>query len=161
MNLKLLTSHVITMAVLLMWFSAPVQADGKQLQSLGSAKDYAQTVVALRATLNGSSNKIFQEIDHHNSAMGMNVELSPSRVFIFGNPKVGTRLIQCAPLVALDLPQRMLVRRDSDGKTQVYWAKASTLLARYSTNLSEDCQALATEVDEELAELAAKAASGD
>jgi uncharacterized protein (DUF302 family) len=155
MNLKLTGMQWIILGALL--FSSVVQAETDGLESQVSAKDYAQTVVTLRKTLNGTGAKIFQEIDHRNNAVSMNVDLPPSRVFIFGNPKVGSHLMKCAPLVAVDLPMRMLVRKDSDGQTRLYWTKATTLMARYSSNLSSECQTLAQKVDNTLAELARQA----
>lgn len=168
MNVKSVAMHLLGCCLLLASLAAQAQAQTQTqtqaqtdgLESQVSAGDYSQTVVALRGTLNGAGLKIFQEVDHRNNAVGISAEFAPSRVFIFGNPKVGTRLMQCAPLVGLDLPLRMLVRRDSDGRTYLYWTPASTLMARYSSSLSEDCQALAAKVDETLAALALKAASG-
>ena len=131
------------------------------LASQTSAKDFAQTVVALRETINGSKAKIFQEIDHRSNALASKIDLPPSHVFIFGNPEVGSRLMQCVPLTAVDLPLRMLIREGEEGKTTLYWTPASVLVARYSDNVGEACQELAAKVDATLAALAQKAAAAE
>lgn len=159
MDLKPLILALATCGLWLFALSALAQPDG--LESQVSKRDYAQTVVALRETLNGARVKIFQEVDHRNNAIEADSDFPPTRVFIFGNPKVGTPLMQCAPLVGLDLPMRMLVRRDSEGQTRLYWTRASTLLARYSSSLSEECRRLAARVDANLAALARKASGAD
>lgn len=149
---------VFWIAAWLLVFALPVQAEAVNLKSQVSARKYSDTVVALRGALNGSSAKIFQEVDHRNNAVNLHLELPPSRVFIFGNPEIGTRLMQCAPLIALDLPLRMLVRQDDDGHTRLYWTETSTLVERYSNGQGEACRSLAAKVDATLAGIARKAA---
>lgn len=156
MNLQRLP--VFWIAACLLVFTLPVQAEPESLKSQVSAKKYSDTVVALRAALNGSSAKIFQEIDHRNNAVNLDLELRPSRVFIFGNPEASTRLMQCAPLMALDLPLRMLVRQDEDGHTRLYWTETGALVERYSDGQGEACRDLADKVDSNLSEIARKAA---
>lgn len=157
MNMKL-TGVTLALTALL---ALPAQAGPDGLESQVSAKDHAQTVVALRKALNASEAKIFQEIDHRSNAIDTEVKLPPSHVFIFGNPDVGSRLMACVPLAAVDLPMRMLVKSDGDDNTKLYWTSASALLARYSSGLSGECQKLAAQVDDRLARLARKAAVAD
>lgn len=135
------------------------QARPDSLESRDSAKDYAQTVVTLREALHGANLKIFLEVDHRANAINTDVDLPPSRVFVFGSPEVGSYLMKCAPLAGVDLPMRMLVRKDSDGQVRLYWTPASELLARYEDDLSEECQALAAKVDSALEKLALTAAA--
>lgn len=161
MNLKLIGVRWFILALTFFPLFLQAEPGGPELEAQVSMKDYAQTVVALRETINGTSAKIFQEIDHTNNAVGMDIELAPSRVFIFGNPTVGSRLMECVPLVAIDLPLRMLVREDDDGQTRLYWTRATRLMARHSGgpgNLSKACQELALKVDKTLAEIAREAA---
>lgn len=160
MNLKLIGIHWVTVTALLL--TGPAQAEPDGLASQPSAKDYTQTVVALRETLNGSDAKIFQEIDHRNTKIDKDVDLPPSHVFIFGNSQADSWLMQCAPLVAVDLPMRMLVKRDREDNTTIYWTKASTLIERYSSSrLSDQCREFAVRIDKTLVGLAREAAEED
>ncbi|GAB3481106.1 DUF302 domain-containing protein [Marinomonas epiphytica] len=59
---------------------------------------------------------VFARIDHQKNAQGVGLELRPTQVILFGNPKVGTPLMQCAQSVAIDLPQKVLVLEDADQK---------------------------------------------
>jgi uncharacterized protein (DUF302 family) len=53
-------------------------------------------------------------------------------VLIFGNPKAGTPLMIASPLLALDLPLKVLVWQSEDGRVWVSSTSASYLQARYS-----------------------------
>jgi uncharacterized protein (DUF302 family) len=56
-------------------------------------------------------------IDHAGAAAKAGLELRPTEVLIFGNPKAGTPLMQSAQTAGLDLPLKALVWQDEDGKT--------------------------------------------
>jgi uncharacterized protein (DUF302 family) len=43
--------------------------------------------------------------------------LSPTEVILFGNPRVGTPIMQGSRTIGLDLPLRALVTEDADGAT--------------------------------------------
>jgi len=62
---------------------------------------------------------VFTTVDHAQNAAGADLSLSPTRVVIFGNPKLGTPLMQCAPSIAIDLPQKMLIWEDDAGQVNI------------------------------------------
>ena len=71
---------------------------------------------------------VFTIIDHKKGADKVNMELSNTKVILFGNPKLGTKLMQKDPLVALDLPMRVLVYSENNTTKIVYrdpikWSK--------------------------------------
>ncbi|MEO9655686.1 DUF302 domain-containing protein [Marinomonas sp.] len=57
---------------------------------------------------------VFGRIDHSKNAEQAGLSLRPTQVIIFGNPKVGTPLMQCAQSLAIDLPQKVLVSQDEN-----------------------------------------------
>ncbi len=59
---------------------------------------------------------LFARVDHQKNAASVNLELRPTEVIIFGNPKVGTPFTQCAQDVAIDLPQKIMVSEDDTRK---------------------------------------------
>tara|TARA_R110000851_G_scaffold4900_3_gene20514 strand:- start:235585 stop:236037 length:453 start_codon:yes stop_codon:yes gene_type:complete len=59
---------------------------------------------------------VFSRIDHKKNAAAVNLALRPTEVIIFGNPNIGTQLMQCNQLVAIDLPQKVLISEDVDNK---------------------------------------------
>ena len=60
--------------------------------------------------------RLFARIDHAQNAAAVDLELKPTEVILFGNPLAGTALMKCAETVAIDLPQKVLVRENDDGK---------------------------------------------
>lgn len=62
---------------------------------------------------------VFATVDHAQNAAGADLSLRPTRVVIFGNPRLGTPLMQCAQSLAIDLPQKMLIWEDEDGQVSV------------------------------------------
>jgi len=58
---------------------------------------------------------IFQVIDHAQNAKHADMSLEPTTLVVFGNPKLGTLLMQCNRSMGLDLPLRMLFYTDYDG----------------------------------------------
>ena len=63
---------------------------------------------------------VFSIIDHKKGAKKAKMELSDTKVILFGNPKLGTKLMQSDPLVALDLPMRVLVYSENNETKIVY-----------------------------------------
>ncbi len=62
---------------------------------------------------------LFTTVDHTQNAEGAGLSLRPTRVVIFGNPQLGTPLMQCAQSIAIDLPQKMLIWEDEQGQVQI------------------------------------------
>ena len=60
--------------------------------------------------------KIFTIIKHGEAAVNNGLELNPTNLIIFGNPQVGTKLMQCDQTMGLELPMKILVWQDADGQ---------------------------------------------
>ena len=63
--------------------------------------------------------KVAFTVDHQESAASAGFALRPTRLVAFGNPKLGTPLMQERPTAGIDLPIKFLVWEDEDGVTQV------------------------------------------
>jgi uncharacterized protein (DUF302 family) len=63
--------------------------------------------------------RILATVDHGANAAGVDQELPPTRLILFGNPELGTPLMRSARTVAIDLPQKLLVWEDQDGRILV------------------------------------------
>ncbi|MCV2402454.1 DUF302 domain-containing protein [Marinomonas sp. C2222] len=74
---------------------------------------------------------IFTRINHQENAEKAGLKLRPTQVIIFGNPKVGTPLMQCAQDVAIDLPQKILVSQDSEQKVWLSYNNPEYLKTRH------------------------------
>lgn len=75
--------------------------------------------------------RIAARIDHAAGARSVGLEMLPTEVILFGNPRLGTPLMLAQPSVAIDLPMRMLIWQDSAGKVMIGYTSAATLKDRH------------------------------
>ncbi|EDX87792.1 conserved domain protein [Synechococcus sp. PCC 7335] len=61
----------------------------------------------------------FITIDHGQNAEGVGLTMRPTRVVLFGNPKLGTPLMQCEQSLAIDLPQKLLIWQDDTDQVNI------------------------------------------
>ena len=83
---------------------------------LKSAGDVASTMDALETAVTGAGATVFARVDHAGGAASVGLEMDPSQLLIFGNPKLGTPAMQDDPLAGLFLPLKVLVYRDGAGQ---------------------------------------------
>lgn len=112
--------------------AASPAADG--LVSVKSSHDVATTIEKLQAVVESKGMKVFGAVDHQAGAASVDIELRPTRVLIFGNPKVGTPLMKCSQSIAIDLPQKALVWEDESGQVWLSYNDPEYLKARHSTS---------------------------
>mgnify|MGYP001011222824 FL=1 len=78
-----------------------------------------ETTERLESILNEKGMTIFNQINHSDAAQKVGVELRETRLIIFGNPKVGSPLMQCQQSVAVDLPQKAIIWEDDKSKVWI------------------------------------------
>ncbi|MFW2440011.1 MAG: DUF302 domain-containing protein [Arenicellales bacterium] len=116
------------LGVFFLVLAVPASADNG-LVKIKSANDVTATADKLVKALKGKGMTVFDVIDHSKGAAGVGIDLPPTTLVIFGNPKVGTPLMKCSRTAAIDLPQKMLIWSDESGQTwlayndPVYMAK--------------------------------------
>ncbi|AZN32219.1 DUF302 domain-containing protein [Pseudoalteromonas sp. Xi13] len=81
---------------------------------------------------------IFARVDHQKNAQNVNMKLAPSEVIIFGNPKVGTPLMQCQQSVAIDLPQKVHISQDNNGQVWLAYNNPTYLQERHNIKGCEE-----------------------
>jgi len=99
--------------------------------TIPSRQSVDQTVQNLEGILRAKGVKLFALIDHSGEAEKAGMKMRPTKLLIFGNPKGGTPLMIAAPSVALDLPLKILVWEDADGKVQISYNSPGYLQARH------------------------------
>lgn len=104
-------------------------ANPPAVRELPSAYDHAGTVQRLADAFTKAGLTVFARIDHRAGAVSAGLNMLPATVLIYGNPKGGTPLMNDAPLLALDLPLRVLVHDDAAGHTLVAFHPATVLMA--------------------------------
>lgn len=117
-----------------------------------SAKETADKFVSIAQ---GKGLNVFARINHQENAAKVDMELRPTEVIVFGNPKVGTPLMLCAQEVAIDLPQKVLVYEDSDGKTWLAYNNPMYLKERHNI---EGCDEVLSKISGVLSNLTGAAA---
>ena len=73
---------------------------------------------------------VFARVDHGGGARAAGLQLGDEEVLIFGDPRVGTALMQSDPRVGYELPLRVLAWQEQGG-TRLGYVPASELAERY------------------------------
>jgi uncharacterized protein (DUF302 family) len=90
-----------------------------------------ETVDKLKTILNAKGVTLFALVDHSGEAEKVGLKMPPTKLLIFGNPKGGTPLMLATPSAAIDLPLKILVAEDSDGKVWISYNSAEYLKERH------------------------------
>jgi uncharacterized protein (DUF302 family) len=83
---------------------------------------------------------IFKQVDHAAGAASVDMDLRPTHVIIFGNPKGGTPLMQCSQTMGIDLPMKALVWKDAEGQVWFGYNDPEYLAERHGAS---DCKPVA------------------
>jgi uncharacterized protein (DUF302 family)/uncharacterized membrane protein YidH (DUF202 family) len=91
-----------------------------------------QTVEKLKNILQSKGVTLFAMIDHSGEAEKVGMKMPPTKLLIFGSPKAGTPLMLAAPSSALDLPLKILIWQDAQGKVWVTYNSPAYLQERHN-----------------------------
>jgi uncharacterized protein (DUF302 family) len=98
---------------------------------LPSAHSVDDTVERLTALLRSKGIALFALVDHGDEAAKVGLEMPPTKLVVFGNPKAGTPLMLAAPSTAIDLPLKILVREDAQGRVWISYNDPEYLRQRH------------------------------
>ena len=147
---------LIGLALFLLNLPSPARAGlFPGLVKVESNHSVEDTVQRLEALLNEKGLTIFAKIDHAAGASSVGQELRPTQLVIFGNPKVGTPLMQCSQSTAIDLPQKALIWMDETGKVWIGYNDPEYLDLRHDLS---GCEAPLEKVKQALSSLTQAAA---
>jgi len=102
------------------------------IASILSPHSVEVTLSKLKALIESKGLNLFAHIDHAAGARLAGLQMQPAHVLIFGHAKAGTPLMIVSPLLALDLPLKVLVWEDSDKKVWVCYNTPEFLIERHS-----------------------------
>ena len=136
-------------------FCSPVIAH-EGLVSVKSVHTVSVTADRLENVLKNKGMTVFTRIDHAAGAEKVGKTLRPTELVIFGNPKVGTPLMQCSQSIAIDLPQKALIWKDEKGQVWLSYNDPKYLAKRHNTR---GCDAVLKKVANALGNFASKATS--
>ena len=115
----------------LICFASLACADNGMI-SLKSSHDVKITADRLEKNLIAKGMMVFIRINHTEGAQKVGKKLRPTEVIIFGNPKVGTPLMQCGQSVGIDLPQKALIWQDETGQVWLSYNDPKYLASRHN-----------------------------
>jgi len=90
------------------------------------------TVDRLQNILKSKGITLFALIDHSGEAEKAGLKMPPTRLLIFGSPKAGTAVMLAAPSAAIDLPLKVLVWEDAQGKVWMSFNDPAYLQERHN-----------------------------
>ena len=114
------------------FFFASVTYADNGIISIKSSHDVKTTVDRLENILGEKGMTVFIRINHAEGAQKVGKKLRPTELVIFGNPKVGTPLMQCGQSVGIDLPQKALIWQDEAGQVWLSYNDPKYLASRHS-----------------------------
>ena len=97
-----------------------------------------ETMDRLAAAVTSRGISIVAGIDHAAAAAAIGMELRPTEVLIFGNPRAGTPLMQAVQSVGIDLPLKALVWHDEGGTTRLAYNDSQWLAQRHGVGAGLD-----------------------
>ncbi len=102
------------------------------IESFRSEHNFNETLTRLKNEITATDGvTLFAKIDHTKNAEKLGMGLRPATLLVFGNPEVGTKLMQEARLSALELPVKMLVWRDEAGVVKISYNSSEFLSKRF------------------------------
>jgi len=128
---------------------------GTFLNTVESQNDHATSVAKLVSLIKTEGLTHFSTIDHQANAKGVNMNLKPETLVVFGNPKMGTVLMNCNPSMGLDLPLRMLFTTDYEGITTITYTNPEYWSLKHNIK-DKNCLNIINKANMALADLAKK-----
>ncbi|MEV0390035.1 DUF302 domain-containing protein [Nonomuraea sp. NPDC050643] len=104
-----------------------------------------ETLDRLKQSIASKGLTLFTVVEHDVAAETAGLSMPPAKVVIFGSPAAGTPLMIAAPLLALDLPLRILIWQDASGRTRVSYGDPGELQRRHGLTDEQAAPLRATE----------------
>jgi uncharacterized protein (DUF302 family) len=104
---------------------------GRGLVDIPSNHSVDETVDRLKRILQSKGVTLFALVDHSGEATKAGLKMRPTKLLIFGSPKAGTPVMLAAPSSAIDLPLKILIWEDTQGKVWVTYNSPTYLQQRH------------------------------
>jgi uncharacterized protein (DUF302 family) len=122
-------------------FLVPIAAAAESIAGLNAVKSsegVQATADKLVDALETKGLTVFSRIDHSQSAEDSGLELRPTQLVVFGNPKLGTTLMKCGQTAGIDLPLKALIWEDANGAVWLGYNTPRYLAERHALNSCEE-----------------------
>lgn len=139
------------LAVIVLFLCGQLAYADNGLVNVKSHHSVKVTADRLEKILKQKGMTLFIRIDHAAAAHRLGKELRPTELLIFGNPKVGTPLMQCGQTAAIDLPQKALIWQDAEGQVWLTYNDPEYLAQRHGIT---DCRKIRKKIAQALQKFA-------
>ena len=102
-----------------------------EIVRLRSTHSFDETVARVKDALASKGIALFAVIDHSGEAAKVGLKMPPTKLIIFGNPRAGTPLMLASPMIAIDLPLKILVSEDESGAAWISYNSPEYLQQRF------------------------------
>lgn len=147
---------ICTITYLLLFSSILFAQEEEEIITSPSSYTMEETVEVLKSAMEEMELNLVEEVDHAQAAVDHELELRPTRVLIFGNPKVGTALMKADQRAGLDLPLRILVWENEDGRVFLTYRTPTALKTSFALENQQDVLEKMREALDKLSQKAVK-----
>lgn len=123
--------NVLILIGLLISATILAQHGGRIMKKYESRFSVNETVARLEQNLKTMDIPVFAKFDHAKNAEEVGLELRPNQVLVFGSPKVGTKLMQKNPGISIELPLKIAVWEDKDGRVWATFPQMNVIASEY------------------------------
>ena len=121
-----------------LFFNTTFAADADGVVNVKSKFSVTHTADRFIGIAKKKGMSIMAHVKHSKGAKSVGIDIKPTELIIFGNPKVGSPLMACKRSIAIDLPQKMLVWEDLAGQVWLTYNDPVYIANRHK--VSEDCR---------------------
>lgn len=144
----------ISVSVVLLSAISSMASDG--VIDVQSNFEVGETANRLENILKEKGMTLFNRIKHSEGASKAGIELRDTELVVFGNPKVGSPLMKCQQKIAIDLPQKALIWKDSTGVVYISYNDPMYLQKRHNVT---GCDEVFAKIEKALGGITKAAAS--
>lgn len=123
--------YVLILAGFLFTGAVLAQKGGINMNSQASNFSVDETIQRIEQILHKMDIPVFAKFDHGKNAEEAGLQLPPNQVIVFGSPQVGTKLMQANPAISIELPLKISVWEDKDGKVWTSFPQMEKLATEY------------------------------
>jgi len=106
-------------------------AEQDDLRIVRSGLPFAEAVARVEGAIAAAGMKLFARIDQAAEARDVGLDLRPTILLLFGNPRAGTPLMIARPASALDLPLKALLWEDENGAAWLAYDTPALFVRRH------------------------------
>jgi uncharacterized protein (DUF302 family) len=124
--------RVLLVLVSSLLFLPLAQAADDGMVTMKSPYSVDETLDRFEKAVTSKGMTVFARVDHAQGAASVDLKLRPTQLLIFGNPKIGTLLMQSNQTAAIDLPLKLLAWQDADGQVWIAYNDPGYLVKRHN-----------------------------